>query len=333
MRKICVILIVSAAAFLSACSSARVTTEIKKDGSFKRTIALTGSMNPGGGPAASPTTIENTFVIPSGNGWKVVPDAEKPASVSAVSAVSVQAPVVTSKKDNTTQTFERLFAAGTPVKGDLSIKAPGKTPGKLQLVNEVTVTNIGPNRYEYKEVLRWVGAPQKTPEFSTEDLADIKAQLPPGLATDANARGLAERAYKLMIPMIYGPGDPLIDMGFMHPDLAVHRMTQKIGGTLLKAIDEQFGDKMTADQKRELAKNLISKTFDSSKPKQPDPTATTEKQDSGSLTPLTFVLRAPGKLISTNGDYDELSGEVYWAMYPEGASYQPVTLTAIFEVK
>jgi hypothetical protein len=37
-------------------------------------------------------------------------------------------------------------------------------------------------------------------------------------------------------------------------------------------------------------------------------------------------------VISTNGETDELTGEIYWALFPEGASLQPVTLTAILQL-
>jgi hypothetical protein len=201
----------------------------------------------------------------------------------------------------------------------------------LQLVNEVTITKVGANRYEYKETLRWTGKPAPPPDFKPEDLEEVKAKLPPALATDANARALIERTYRLAIPMMFGPGDPLLATGWIHPELAQRRVMQKIGGILLKAIEEQFGDKLTADERRELARKLVEKTFNSTKPQQPE-AGGGDSKGSSSLTPLTFVLRAPGKLISSNGEYDELSGEVFWALFPEAASLQPVVLTAVFEI-
>ena len=101
----------------------------------------------------------------------------------------------------------------------------------------------------------------------------------------------------------------------------------------MKALEEQFGDKLTVQQRRELANQLIENTFNSTKPSQPDPMASDQKNSSGSgMTPLMFVLRAPGKLVSSNGDYDEFNDEVYWALFPEAASLQPVVLTAVYEI-
>lgn len=331
MRKTLLLAACAILACSTGCVRARVTTEIHPDGSFTRTIAMTGTPPQQGMTMTGVSTVEDTFVLPSGTGWKVVAEPAKPGTVSAVSAVNAAPPAADAKQGEVTKTFERVFPAGSPDKGDFKLKGgkPGMPP---KLVNEVTVTKIGPNRYEYKETLRWTGTPPKPPEFKPEDLATIKAKLPPALATDENARGLAEKSYRLMMPMMFGPGDPLLAMGWMHPELAQRRMMQKIGGTLLKAIDEQFGDKLTQQQKRELAMSLITKGFDSTKPSQPDPTSSADKDSTG-IIPLTFVLRGPGKLISTNGEYDELSGEVFWALYPEAASFQPVVLTAVYEVQ
>ena len=44
-----------------------------------------------------------------------------------------------------------------------------------------------------------------------------------------------------------------------------------------------------------------------------------------------FIFKSPGKLISTNGEVDEFAAEIYWALFPEAASLQPVTLTAIVQ--
>lgn len=132
--------------------------------------------------------------------------------------------------------------------------------------------------------------------------------------------------------MMFGPNDLLLAVSLMHPDLAERRAHQRLGAVLLKALEEQFGDQMTPDQRREVASKLIENSFNSSRPSQPDPSGGGDSQRSSGLTPLTFIVRAPGKLVSSNGEYDELSGEVYWALYPEAASLKPVVLTAIYEL-
>ena len=51
--------------------------------------------------------------------------------------------------------------------------------------------------------------------------------------------------FVLIMPLMFGPGDPLLAIGLMHPDLAARRASQRIGSVLPKALEEQFGDKMT----------------------------------------------------------------------------------------
>ena len=299
-----------ALALLSGCARSRITTDIKANGSWARTVTLTGQekkeemqMTP---------ALEDIFVIPSGNGWKS--HEEK-------------------KGGDRTIILERVMAAGASLKGDLSLKEDA--PGKLKLVNEVKVTRAGPRRFEYRETLHWTGEPPKNmgANIKPEDLAEIKASLPKPLATDENARALAEKTAVLAIPLLFGPGDPLLAMGLMHPDLAERRASQRIGALLLKALEEQFGDKLTPEQRRAVARKLIEKAFSSAKPSQPDASAGPPSgKNSSGMTPLMFIVKAPGKVISTNGEVDELTGEVYWALYPEAASLQDVVLTMICEV-
>ena len=305
MRKILCLAALTALALLMGCARARVTTEIRPDGSFNRTILLVGPEKKEGQMAPS---IDDTFLFPSGAGWKVSDGKEK---------------------SDVTKAFTRTVVAGGSLKGDLAVKAD-KASKAPELVNEVTVTRVGPKRFEYKETLRWVGDPPKG-TIKPEDLATIKAALPKPLATDANAKAVAERTYALVLPMIFRPNDVLLAVSLIHPDLAERRAHQKIGAVLMHALQEQFGDQMTPDQRREVARKLIESSFSSSRPSPPDPSGGDSKTSSN-LTSLTFVLKAPGTLVSSNGEFDELSGEVYWALFPEAASIKPVVLTATYEL-
>ena len=50
-------------------------------------------------------------------------------------------------------------------------------------------------------------------------------------------------------------------MGLMHPDLAVRRAGQRMGALMVKALEEQFGDKLTPAERREVARKIIQETF------------------------------------------------------------------------
>lgn len=255
-------------------------------------------------------SVEDSFVLPSGDGWKST----------------------TAKKDaDQTATFEKTFALGAPLKGDLSIKGDGGTPA---LVNEVSVTRLAPRRFEYRETLRWTGPPPSDMSLKPENLADLKAALPKALATDENARGIADKMAALVMPMMFGPGDPLLAIGLLHPDLAGRRASQRIGSLMLKALEEQFGDKLTLAQRRAITLKLIETSFAQAKPKAPDPAAGPPSSKGGAgLTPLMFIVKSPGKIVSSNGEVDELTGEVYWALFPPAAALKPVVLTAVVELE
>lgn len=311
MRSILISSGLVAAVLLSGCARARVTTTIKADGSWVRTVVLTGQQKKD--EMQMTPTLEDTFVIPSGAGWK-----------------SSEA----KKSDDRVLTVERGFAAGASSQGDVSIK-DGKTAGKLRLVNEATVTRAGPRRFEYRETLKWKGDPTKVlGDIKPEDLARLKADLPAPLATEENARALAKKAELLAVPMLFGPGDPLLAIGLLHPDLAERRAGQRMGALLIKALEEQFGDKMKPSERREVARRLIQETFTSMKVSQPDPSAgPPNAKNSGGLTPLMFIVKSPGRVVSSNGEVDELTGEVFWALFEDAAAFKDVVLTAVVEVQ
>lgn len=305
----------AAALFLSGCAKARVTTTVHSDGSWTRTVALMGQEKKQG---QMTPTVEETFVIPSGAEWKSTEEK---------------------KNDERTLTLERRMAAGASIDGDLSIKADSKAdaPSKLNLVNHATVTRVGPHRFEYRETLYWKGDPAKIRvTVKPEDLAKIKANLPAPLATDANAQALAEKTAELGTPLLFGPGDPLLAMGLMHPDLALRRAGQRMGAVMVKALEEQFGGKLTVDQRRDVARKMIQQTFDSAgaNPRiSADAPPDKSSANSAGFVPLMFIVKAPGRVISSNGEVDDLSGEVFWGLFSEAVAFKDLVLTAVVEVE
>jgi hypothetical protein len=294
---------------LAGCARARVTTSIQPDGSWTRSVMLTGQEKK---DMQVTPTLEDTFVIPAGAAWK-----QKEAITNGDRIL----------------TLERTVAAGGSLQGDVSLKAgPG---GKLRMTNETMVTRTGPHRFEYRETLKWKGEPERAlSEFKPENLAAIKAALPQPLATDANARALMAKLADLTVPMLFGPGDPLLAMGLLHPDLAARRAGQRIGALLTKALEEQFGDQFTIQQRKEMARQLIQNTFDTAKlSTTPDPAAAAATKDTGGLTPLMFVVKTPGRIVSSNGEVDDLTGEVFWALFDAAASVHDVVLTAVIETQ
>lgn len=252
-------------------------------------------------------TLEDTFVVPSGAAWKAREEKQN---------------------EERTLTFERVLAAGGSLDGDVTVKA---AQGKLKLVNRVSVTRVGENRFEYRETLHWKGdASQILGKIKPEDLAKVKRNLPAALATDANAQALAEKTAELSAPLLFGPGDPLMTMAFLHPDLAVRRAGQRVGALLVKALEQQFGDKLTLAQRKEVAVKMIQETFSSATLTTPKVPPDPSTANSTGLVPLMFIVK--GRVVSSNGEVDELTGEVFWGLFSEAAAFQDVVLTAVVEV-
>jgi len=298
-------LLAATLAALCGCARSRITTEIKARGAWTRTDAFIGQEKKEGQMTPS---IDDVFLLPSGAEWKSS----------------------TSKSDkDSTITLERTLHPGDSLKGDLSIKA---AEDKLQLTNEVTVRRIAPRQFEYTEILSWKGGKGDL-DIKPEQFEQIKAALPKPLGTDANAHALAQRMIGMVVPVMFGPGDPLLALGLMHPDLAERRASQRVGVVMMKALDDQFGAQMTVDQRKDVVRKLIETSFAASRPVQPDPSSGPPDKSSGSgLTPLMFIVKTPGRVISSNGETDEFTGEVYWALFPEAATLNDVKLTAVCEL-
>jgi hypothetical protein len=301
----------------SGCVRARFVTEAKADGSWQRINTFTGKIQKEGSMMPG-TSLEDIFVLPAGTAWKQ--REEK-------------------KGDERILTFERTLKSGDPLKGDVTLK--GGAPGKISLVNQVVVTKRGPNQIEYRETLHWSGPSDLTMNVvKPEDLDKVRAALPKPLATDENAKAIIESAARQFIPMLFGPGEPLLAIGIMHPDLAERRIYRQAGASLDKALVERFGDKLTAAERHDVVANLIKVQLSASKPSPPDPTAAADGpgsskaagSTSSGLTPIIFIVHAPGRVVSTNGERDDFSGEVYWAMYPEAAIFSDIVMTAIYDV-
>jgi hypothetical protein len=310
MRNVTCTITILAALLFAGCGRAKVQTDIRADGSWQRTVSYTGSEKKEGSMQMG-ASIDEVFAIPNGAPWK---SSQK------------------KKDDNLIITVERTVGAGETVKADVALK--GGDAGKLSFSNEAKVTRNG-RRIEYTETLRWIGdRPKDFGQIKPADLAELTAVLPPALRTEANARALADRTAAQILPVMFGPGDPLLAVGILHPDLAERRISQRIGVVMMKSLEEQFGDKLKPAERQAIVRKLIEKGMGSTQPSKPDPAAGPPDKSGGSagLTPLMFIVKMPGRMVSHNGTLDDLTGEVYWALFPEAAVLKEITLTAVCEV-
>src|SRR5438270_5274581 len=89
MRRTVGCVAVIALALLTGCARARITTEIHPDGSWSRAVLLAAPAKKEGGMQMTPS-LEETFVVPTGEGWKVSEGKQQ---------------------NDATKTFERVVAA------------------------------------------------------------------------------------------------------------------------------------------------------------------------------------------------------------------------------
>jgi len=238
---------------------------------------------------------------------------------------------------------KRAAAPGETLRQDVVVRGKIKgSPGRL-LVNEVTVRPAGPGRVEYREVLHWQGeVPKEITAPQPEMLKALRDTLPPALTTDeAVLRDVALLTQRELYRMLFGPGDLILGYILLHPDLAERRIQQRLGGALLKALEAKFGDRMTLAERRGAARKILTAALAasevSSKAKSGPEMAAAGgpgggDKDGNAPVALTFAVKAPGKVIETNGEYDELSGEIFWTLYPEAAAAGDVVLSAVCEV-
>lgn len=294
---------------LSGCARSSVSTAVHADGTWTRTVRFNAQAPDKDGSTMGPK-LEDVFLLPGGAPWKTKREKQDSEMV---------------------YTATRELKPDEAIQRDLALKDSKKPAPKL--VNEVTVRTISPGRYEYHEVLHWRGERPKEMEPPAEALRDIKAALPPALATDSNARQIAHAAMVSFWHLLFGPGDPLLPQLMTHADLAERRLRQRFGIELTRIMETKFGDQMTAAQRQALVAKLSSTLTSEAKARKQSSVpggsgGSNEKGDSASMVALTFAVKLPGKVVATNGEIDPGTGEVFWGMYSEAAAVEDIEMTA-----
>jgi hypothetical protein len=173
-----------------------VTTEVKPDGSYTRALKLRAAKPNEMGFSVGPK-LEEVFARPNGAGWKTKQATEKDEGVFSA---------------------ERAFGKGEAARRAVVLKGK-KAPMGLQLINDVTVREVAPGRWEYREILRWQGErPKELLNAEPEVMQKVKEVLPQSLATDANARDVTLLFQRHFWRVLFGPSDPLLSQILMHPD-------------------------------------------------------------------------------------------------------------------
>lgn len=315
-------LLALAALLTTGCSRSVATTTVKSDGSFTRTIVFHGPKPPdqgAGGPAmvGPGGELSDSFDMPSGGPWKTKREKLESEEV---------------------YTAERELTPGTVQKKDIVIKSGDKSKPGVFMVNEASVRSVGPGKWEYRETLHWSGkVPDVTNNVPPEMILAIKSALPSALATDANVRPIGVALTHELWRLLFGPGDPLISSWsqfMMQPEAVERKMSARMGAGVDRAIAAQLGDKLTQEQRRACVQKIIKAAtvvLNSKTSKNADPSKAGGNTDigDGALAAMTFTVKMPGKIVSTNGDRDDFANQVSWSVYPQAAALSDVEMTAV----
>jgi len=289
-------LFLGAAALLAGCARVSVNTDVAADGSFTRTVHY--AVATGGSAAPDPTSL---FAIPRpGNGVTVTPSQGK----------DEDSVVVTLKSPS-----------GSAPLQDITLLSDDKKP-LVQSVVRVLKREDG--ALEYDEDINWVGpVPQEQTFDANEVRKVVKGVLPERDQVTATIDRVSHRVFLTLAHLLLGPPDPIAFSMLGDPDMVNHKARMLLMEPLKSALKSEAPD-LTDDEALNGAKaltqtleqmSLMDKAKEVAQP--PDPSSDNKKQSNAiELSPLTFAVSYPGKLVESNGLADPYDNQVYWSLYP-----------------
>ncbi len=334
---------------MTGCTRAVVTTDIQKDGTWKRVVKLYGvastssPLGGAGGPMAG-MSLDKQFVLPKGEGWKTsrkIEGSDKKKNPAEANPFDTGSEVYTA---------ERTLKAGESLDHDVSLKSDEGAKSSVVETNTVTVKQLSPTRFEYTEIVRWKGAKPDQGMFADLPVNDknfpdsIKSMIPANLLTPANQKSLDANLSKAMWQLLFGPNDPLFTDIFsiiLSPDTIERKLKRKFYYTFDRALKETFQSQLSDEQRHTIVKKMtLAGVDDFKKGSEKQKSVGTgmlgggggKSNDIAGFTSMTFSLHVPGKVLESNGEYDPVSQEVYWNFYSPAPMMGDVVLRVVCEV-
>jgi len=170
-------------------------------------------------------------------------------------------------------------------------------------------------------------------------LADLEKHLKAIGATDEDILRIAEGTVKRMWPSMFGPKDTLMIEMFVNFSVIERKMMRVVGSSLLGSVEEVLPN--STEEQRLTAVRAIIADIKVADIMQTSPEGLVEnplemptegeEEPSEELVGLAAVVKGPGRLVETNGEYDKITGEVFWTFYSMAAAQGPVVLRAVFD--
>lgn len=334
------LLSVCALAALTGCARSVVTTEIQKDGTWKRTLKFYANAPAKDGLALG-ETLDSTFILTKGAGWKTTRGKENDPN-----AKKEQANPFGGGGDMEVYTAERTMALGESIDHDVSLKSSDKKMQEPVVVNTVSVKEIAPGKFEYREILRWKGPKLDKPPIGdlpvmdAKAMAEIKKFLPAELATPEKMLVLNKALEQGMWRLMFGPNDPLLADMFklmMFPDMIVPKMTRHFNIIFDTALAKTYGEALSAEERRDITRKMTQSQVNQWKSQASDKAAAGppnpgDQNKDGTFVAMTYSVKMPGRVVEANGDIDPVMNEVYWTFYSPAPMLEDVELRAVCDM-
>lgn len=283
------------------CAKTTTISEIRTNGTWERTIKLSVSK----GMDEEPLKIDKYFTAPAGSQWKTSEKMEK---------------------DTLVLTAVRQMKIGDEPVSDIVIREKDG----IKLKNSVSVKEIAPGRYEYVETFTWTGAKKDNGDEMTKKMAEELKKILPASVEDPLLNKVAADVGKQLWKFIWGPGDPMLLTILTNADYASHKVSLKMSQILDAVFVKHLDDLMTVAERRAAIRKFVESIKSEELMKKPDEqSAPSPDGGDGDLIPMFAKVKFPGKIIESDGEVDPISGEVFWALYPEAAQMGVVRIHAI----
>ncbi len=291
------------------CARTSSSTEVNADGSWKRTVKFTvakqeGMQSPG---------ADVLFDLPKGDAWTSKKNE---------------------KKDETEWVFTRTCKVDELINKDIAIREPEKEgkPGGMMMVNEVTVKQIAPNRFKYRETFRWVGKQKEGADKKAAEAMKLKEILPVELQKEEDMKKVSMGMQVEMLRAMFGPGEPMVTGLLSNPEYGVRKLMNRLAKSFDKVLADVYGDRLPMDDRRKLVAKIVQGASESVLEEKKSEASDPGGSSSGPPVTMYMSVKLPGRIVETDGEVDPYSGEVFWSMYPEAASLGEVSIQATCEI-
>ncbi|MFN7172607.1 MAG: hypothetical protein ACK4P3_07480 [Fimbriimonadaceae bacterium] len=295
--------VVALGVLAGGCASATATTDAKSDGSLVRTVVY--KLDREGENPDNPVKMSDVFRLPS------PPDYELKTESSETEEVV---------------TATRSLKPGETVSDDMVVMEQGKPASS----NTASLRVLPGGRLEYRETVRYLQPTQDKPLVVPSVAGDekIRSMFPQDANLDKRIAAVEMEAATRLLRWMFGPPEPNFLNLMTQGDLAAVKLRGILYTSLDETIAREFGEEISPEQRRKIVLTMLEAGDVAGTTRDNVQQTANERSGSGPVL-LTFTVKFPAPVESSNGVIDPISNTVTWAMYIEGASTAPAELVAV----